>query len=114
MTVSHAARVAPEKADLRPALPLCPLPGISEMQMKDNLKDVPDQIEPEDIVLPFQPEVRCYTNREGSITILAIDMDGTDQYVAVPVQAARPLAARLTAIADVAEALNAQEAKERN
>ena len=30
---SHAARVAPEKAVLRPALPMCSLPGISEMQM---------------------------------------------------------------------------------
>lgn len=111
---THAARVAPEKAVLRPALPMCSLPGISEMQMKDNLKDVPDQLEPEDIVLPFQPEVRCYTNREGSITILAIDMDGTERYVAVPMQAARPLAARLIAIADVSDALDAQEVKERN
>lgn len=31
--VQHAARVAPEKAVIRPALPTCPLPGISEMQM---------------------------------------------------------------------------------
>lgn len=29
----HAARVAPEKAVFRPALPLCSLPGITEMQM---------------------------------------------------------------------------------
>lgn len=30
----HAARVAPEKAVFRPALPTCLVPGISEMQMK--------------------------------------------------------------------------------
>lgn len=31
--VLHAARVAPEKAVFRPALPMCSLPGISEMHM---------------------------------------------------------------------------------
>ncbi len=30
---SHTARVAPEEAVFRPALPLCPLPGMTEMHM---------------------------------------------------------------------------------
>ena len=34
MSRKHTARVAPEEADFRPALPLCPLPGISEMHME--------------------------------------------------------------------------------
>lgn len=36
MRVQHAARVAPEEAVFRPALPSCPLPGITEMQMNEN------------------------------------------------------------------------------
>lgn len=34
MSRKHTARVAPEEAAFRPALPLCPLPGISEMHME--------------------------------------------------------------------------------
>lgn len=33
MSVQHEARVAPEEAVFRPALPSCPLPGMTEMQM---------------------------------------------------------------------------------
>lgn len=33
----HAARLATEKADFRPALPMCSQPGISEMQMTKKL-----------------------------------------------------------------------------
>lgn len=85
--------------------------------MKENLKDVPDEIEQEDIediVLPFQPEIRCYVNRGGGITFRMIDADGMDQYLSVPMQAARPLAGRLIAIADASDALDAQQAKGRN
>lgn len=35
--IFHPARVAPEKAVIRPALPTCFLPGISEMQMATKL-----------------------------------------------------------------------------
>jgi hypothetical protein len=81
--------------------------------MTDQSTDVPDEITADDVVLAFRPEVRCFFNKRGEVTISTSDERGNEHVVSVPLEALRPLAARLTYLADIEDQLDEQEAKER-
>ncbi len=97
MRVQHAARVAPEEAVFRPALPSCPLPGMKEMQMSKR-QDFEEPVieDDDDVVVPYQAEVRAFVNKLGTVTITVQD----EGFVAVSPEVLRPLAYRLIALAD--------------
>ena len=95
MSRKHTARVAPEEAAFRPALPLCPLPGISEMRMSNTRQFEESLFSDDAVVLPHQPEIRAYFNRAGTVTIL-VEGDGM---VAIPCHAILLLADRLLELA---------------
>lgn len=81
--------------------------------MTDQSTDVPDEITAEDVVLAFRPEVRCYFNKRGEVTVSVTDERGNVGLVSVPLEALRPLSARLSHLADIEDQLDEQEAKER-
>lgn len=94
MSRKHTARVAPEEADFRPALPLCPLPGISEMHMSNNIQ-FEEPLFSDDVVIPHQSEIRAYFSKAGTVIILA---EGDDM-VAIPCHAILLIADRLLELA---------------
>ena len=95
MSRKHTARVAPEEAAFRPALPLCPLPGISDMHMSTTIQFEESLFSDDAVVLPHQSEIRAYFNRAGTVTI-SVEGDGM---VAIPCHAILPLADRLLEMA---------------